>query len=488
MKLARLLALPWMALSKPWREGVGICSALLFIAVAIGGAVGRHNPALTVHLGHATAFIDCLLWAGVLSQSLLLARDAHHLRLPALGREVIASLALYALLTIVLPALLLAGLGGNAAVALAEIGMGAALGMAYATLPPYLGICVCFAPMLRDQAGSWLPMPTASPDRFLAWAAPCTVLLWLLIGGFWRSAVRHDFGLSGARRPILLNLRTMAWYGRSRGNSLELQQIRRRWRWAQPIADLRHCGPNHPICSLRLAMGGWSMPQTSVSRWRQLGLVLAGMLLPTLVIAVVSRGDGVMRGIFGNANVLAFGLCIVGAVMALIQVQTLQRRWSRHNAELPLLALLPGLGSIARIKRELLLANLLPTLGIQALLMLAMLGLAAGMRLDAGSDIVLLLGQLTGMGMLVALGLAALGGACVRNGWLTVLVICGYLLVNASCVLALPLFDGVTLMRHPAVAWIAAVLWAGYSVPLLRIGQNGWRAYQRRSHPFLANA
>jgi hypothetical protein len=476
-----------MALSKPWREGVGVCFALLLVAMVIGGALGRHDTAVTIHLAHAAAFIDCFFWAGVLSQSLLLARDAYHLRLPALGREVTASLALYVLLTIVLPALLLAGLGGNAAVALTEIGMGAGLGMAYATLPPYLGICACLAPMLRDHAGSWLPMPLTSPDRFLAWAAPCTVLLWLLIGGFWRSAVRHDFGLSGARRPIMLNLRTLAWYGRSRSNHLELQQIRRRWRWAQPTADLRHCGPNHPMCSLRIAMGGWSMPQTFASRWRQLGLVLASLLLPVFVIAVAWHGDDLMHGIFANANTLTFGLCIVGAVMALAQVQTLQRRWSRPNAELPLLALLPGLGDVARIKHELLLANLLPTLGVQVLLVLTMLGLAAGMRLDAGSDIVLLLGQLTGMGMLVALGLSSIGGACVSNGRLTVLAICGCLLVNASCVLALPLLDGVPPMRHPAVAWIAAIFWAGFLVPLLRIGQNGWRAYRRRSHPFLVN-
>lgn len=488
MKFMQLLALPWMALSEPWRKGMGICFALLLVAVVIGGVVGRHSAAVTVHLAHVTAFIDCLLWAGVLSQSLLLAREAYHLRLPTLGREVSTSLGLYALLTIALPALLLAWLGGNVAVVLTEIGMGAGLGMAYATLPPYLGICACFVPSLRDHAGSWLPMPSASPDRFLAWAVPCVVLLWLLIGGFWRSAVRRDFGLSNAQKPIMLNLRTRAWYGRSHSSYLEVQQIRRRWRWAQPVADLRHCGPNHPVRSLRIALGGWSMPQTPASRWRQLGILLASMLLPICVMAVASHDDDVLRSIVDNANVLAFGLCIVGAVMALAQVQTLQRRWSRHNAELPLLALLPGLGDAVRIKRELLLANLLPTLGMQALLMLAMLGLAAGLHLDAGSDVVLLLGQFTGMGMLVALALSTLGGVGIHNGWLTALVIYGYLLINASCVLALPLFDGVPLMQHPTVAWIAAILWAGFFVPLLRIGQHGWYAYQQRPHPFLTNA
>lgn len=487
MKPMRLLALPWTALSKPWRKGIGICFAFLFAALVTGGVIGRHNPTWTVHLAHATAFIDCLFWAGVLSQSQLLAREAYHLRLPTLGREVGASLALYALLTIALPALLLAWLGGSVAVALTEIGMGAGLGMAYATLPPYLGLCACLAPMLRDRAGTWLPMPSISPERFLAWAVPCTVLLWLLIGGFWRSAVRRDFGLSGARKPILLNLRTLAWYGR-RSNYLEVQQIRRRWHWAQPVADLRHCGPDHPVRSLRIAMGGWSMPQTSASRWRQLGILLASLLLPLFVMAVASHGDDVLLSIFDNANVLLFALCIVGAVLALAQVQTLQRRWSRHNAELPLLALLPGLGDAARIKRELLLANLLPTFGAQALLTLAMLGLAAGLHLDAGSDLMLLLGQLTGMGMLATLALVMLGGVPVRDGWLTVLCTCGYLLVNLSVVLALPMVDDQPFMHQPAVAWAAAIAWAGLSVPLLRLGVRGWRGLQGRPHPFLPAA
>ena len=485
MKLMRLLGLPWMALSQRWRMGIGVCFALLFVGATTVGVIRLHDTNGVLRTVHAVAGADCLFWAGALSQSLLLAREAHRLRLPALDREVTASLTLYALLTIALPALLLAWLGGNVAVTLTEIGMGAGLGMAYATLPPYLGIIVCFTPMLSDHAGPWLPMPSASPDRFLAWAVPCAVLLWLLIGGFWRSAVRRDFGLSGARKPIMLNLRTLAWYGRNRSSYLEVQQIRRRWHWAQPVADLRHCGPDRPMYSLRIAMGGWSMPQTSTSRWRQLGILLASMLLPIFVMAVASHGDDVLRSIFDNANVLVFALCIVGAVLALAQVQTLQRRWSRHNAELPLLALLPGLGDTVRIKRELLLANLLPTLGVQALLILAMLGLAASLHLDAGSGIMLLLGQLTGMGMLTTLALVTLGGVHVRDGWLMVLCTCGYLLVNISVVLALPMVDNQPFIHQPAVAWAAAIAWAGLFVPLLRLGVLGWHGLRNRPHPFL---
>ena len=487
MKLARLLALPWMALSKPWRKGIGICFAILLAVVAISGVVARQRATGLLFIGPVMAFIDCFFWAGVLSQSLLLAREAHRLRLPALGREVSASLALYALLTIALPALWLAWMGGNATVMLTEIGMGAGLGMAYATLPSYLGICVCLVPFLRDQAGPWLPMPSTSPDRFLAWAVPSVLLLWLLIAVLWRSTVRRDFGLSRGRKPIMLNLRTQAWYGRGRSNQMEVEQIRRRVRWMQPEVDLRRCGPNHSLPSLLIAMGGWSMPQTPVSRLRQLGILLASMLLPLLVIAVASHGDDFLRNFFDSTNMLMVGLSMVGAVLALAQAQTLQRRWNRQNAELPLLALLPGLGDSAQVKRALLQANLLPTLGLQALLALAMLGFAATLRLDAGSCAVLLLGPLTGAAMLGAFALITLGGVRIGDGWQFALAVYGYLLVNISAMLALPLFDGQPLIRHPTVALVAAIAWAGLFAPLVRLGIRGWRGLQARPHPFMSN-
>ncbi|WP_449426360.1 hypothetical protein, partial [Rhodanobacter lindaniclasticus] len=58
----------------------------------------------------------------------------------------------------------------------------------------------------------------------LAWAAPCAAALWLLIGAFWRGAVRRDDGLSRARRPIVLNLRSYAWRGQGRGGDWEVDR------------------------------------------------------------------------------------------------------------------------------------------------------------------------------------------------------------------------------------------------------------------------
>ena len=418
---------------------------------------------------------------------MLLAREAHRLRLPALGREVIASLTLYVLLTIALPAAVFAGIGGHAAVALTEMALCAGIGMAYANLPSRIGFFVYLAALLGGHTGSWLPMPTTSPDGFLAWAAPCTLALWLLIAYCWRSSVQHDFGLDGTRRPIILNLRMQTWYGRGRASNMEAESIRRRSKWLQPVADLRRCGPGHTVRSLRIAMGGWGMPLTASSRLRQLGVLLAGTVLSLLVMAMANHGDAFMHDVSGRIAFAMFFLSIFGSALALAQAQMLQNRWKRPNAELPLLALLPDLGDGAQVTRALLQANLLPALCVQALLALAALGCAAALRMDAGTCVVLLLGPLTGAALAIAFALTTLGGVRIRDGWQVTLALWGYLLICLTPMLALPLFANQPPIRHPVVALIAAIAWATLFAPLLRLAQRGWRGLQQRPHPFLPN-
>jgi hypothetical protein len=438
---------------------------------------------------HSVAIMDALLWAGVISQSLLLAREAWRLRLPTLGREVNASLALYALLSIGLPSVLLTWLGGNGAAIVTEIALGAGLGMAYATLPPPIGVLTILVPTMQDHLARWLPMPVASPAGFVAWAAPAVIALWLLIGWRWHRGVRHGYAMQGSQRPLLLILRSRAWYGRC-GDGAETRLIGRRARWLQPTVDLHGCGPGHPLRSLRVALGGWGMPQTPVSRMRQLGTLLVSLLLASLLIGLTlsdSDRHGNALSAIGGADMLMLYIGMVGPLLAIVHTQLLQRRWNRSNAELPLMALLPGLGNAAQARRALLRASLLPTLGLQTVLLLATIALADHLHLDARGDALLLLGQLAGMGMLVAFDLAVLGHVAIGYGWTTTLLIYGYLVIVGSSSMALPLFNG-----HPQVLKIGAVvvialLWATFLTPLAILGLRGWRGFQRRPHPFLTN-
>lgn len=492
MNFARLLVLPWLAWSQGRRRAL-LAVVLAIVAVSVIGGTVSYRPGAAWRLAaaHGAAVFNCLFWAAVLSQLMLLAREAHRLRLPVLGREVVASLALYALLSIVVPVLLLAWLGGDGAVALTEIVLGAGIGMAYACLPSWLGVWASFVPMFSDHAARWLPMPAGSPGGFLAWAAPCAAALWLLIGAFWRGAVRRDDGLSRARKPIVLNLRSYAWHGLDRGNYLEVESIRQRWRWLQPVVDLRRCGPGRTLINLRVAMGGLGMPLTPASRARQIAVGLASMLPAALVLLLMLGGDDegpqVLSG-FNGTGLTMFLLVVTGAILVLLPVERLRLRWARQNAELPLLALLPGLGDATGLRRGLLGAALLYPVGIQLVLTLLLLVLGGRLQMDAPGVAVLLLGQFAGVGMSAALSLAVLGGLSTHRGWLGMLCICGTLLISATGVLALPLLDGQSPVRYPGVALTFAVLWAGLFVPLLRIGVRGWRAFRRRPHPFLPNA
>ncbi|OJW40687.1 MAG: hypothetical protein BGO50_03565 [Rhodanobacter sp. 67-28] len=492
MNFARLLVLPWLAWSQGKRRAL-LAVVLAIVAVSVIGGTVSYRPGAAWRLGaaHGAAVFNCLFWAAVLSQLMLLAREAHRLRLPVLGREAVASLALYALLSIVMPVLLLIWLGGDGAVALTEIVLGAGVGMAYACLPSWLGVWAGFVPIFSDHAARWLPMPAASPSGFLAWAVPCAAAVWLLIGAFWRGAVRRDDGLNRARKPILLNLRSYAWHGLDRGNYPEIESIRRRWRWLQPVVDLHRCGPGRTLFNLRVAMGGLGVPLTPASRARQVAVGLVSMLPAAVGLLLMLGSDDDPRQVLSGLNgtgLTMFLLVVIGAILVLQPVERLRLRWARQNAELPLLALLPGLGDATSLRRALLGAALLYPVGIQLVLTLLLLVLGERLQMDAAGYALLLLGQFAGAGMSVALSLAMLGGLSIHRGWLGVLCICGILLIGVNCVLALLAFDGQSLVCHPGVALTLAMLWAGFFAPLVRIGVRGWRAFHRRPHPFLPNA
>lgn len=489
MKAWRLLMLPWMAWSRTVRSVVAACSATV-----IGGTVlvavfsYSSGTAWINNAARGVAVMDALLWAGVMSQSLLLAREAWRLRLPTLGREVNASLALYALLSIGLPSVLLTWIGGNGAAIVTEIALGAGLGMAYATLPPFLGVLVIVTPDIHDHLSRWLPMPLTSPTGFLAWAAPFTVALWLLIGWRWRCGVRQGYAMQGSRRPLLLILRSRSWYGVD--VDADTRAIGGRARWLRPTVDLRGCGPGHPLRSLRVALGGWGMPQTPASRVRQLGVLLVTALLAFVLLGLSLEGDhrhADVLSLIGGADMLMLYIGMVSPMVAIVHAQLLRRRWSRSNAEVPLMALLPGLGNAAQAQRALLHASLFPALGLQAVLLLATIALADHLHLDVDGDVLLLLSQLAGMGLLVALDLSVLGHVAIGYGWATTLLIYGYLVIIASSVVALPLFDGHAQILKTGMAVAMGMLWATFLIPLAILGFRGWRGLRRQPHPFLAN-
>lgn len=488
MNLRHLLMLPWMALSKDSRRPLAGLSTVLAAVIVLGAAfddTGINASTLAVvPAAHIAALMDLLFWATVMSSSLLLLHTANHLRMPVLERDVHASLALYAGITIALPALALGALDGHLMLAFVEIALGAGLGVAYASLPAIVGVLVCFIPLLPESSlASWLPMPAQSVAGFLAWASPCTALLWLAIAVFWRSAARRDDGLDGIRKPILLALRSKAWYGHAAGQREETQTLRRRWRWLRSEASLHNSGPGRAVASLRVALGGWAMPQTLASRIRHVASLLITVALAAALVWLTAHDNRKPDGDISMALIYAG---IASPLFAQIQTMKLQRLWASNRAELPLLALLPGLASRAEIKRSLLQACLLPSFGAQCLLLIASLGVAAWLQLGTVGWAMVTLDQLLGMGMLLAFTLATLGGLPM-DGWGRKGFLLGAIFViSGSGGMAAMTVTSSTAARFVLLAM--AVVWAALLAPLVNLAWRGWRAFQHRPHPFLPTA
>jgi hypothetical protein len=164
----------------------------------------------------------------------------------------------------------------------------------------------------------------------------------------------------------------------------------------------------------------------------------------------------------------------------------LGRRWQQTNAELPLLALLPGLGGPAQARRQLLRTGLALPLGLHALLLLP---LGVAMLAWSGHAYALsfmLLAQLGAVAVTVAALLNVLGGRAL-SPW-----VIGPMLtvVSGGTVLSLILPAMVQGYRlEPAlISWLLSLMsvWLVLGVAAFWLGWRGWRAFVQRPHPFLA--
>jgi hypothetical protein len=477
--------------------------AILTILGAVAVGVYSHKstrwvgPAVIIGAGEA------FLWAFVMSSTLLLAIDARQLRLPEVQRNAVASLLLYGLLGVALPTAVLSLFGGGhpgataALITLLCVG-----GLAFALLPRYLGSLMCFMPATLNALPASLVLPGPNSPDFAEWALLPTSALLLMIVLSWRHLLHAANPYeSGWTQPMVMQFRFAsrragwnAWtgFGGSIYGADSTQQIRRRPNWLQPRADLRHCGPGHPVSSLRTALGGLFMPLTMMARLRQFAFVV----VPSLLFVVLMTLQGVHR--HGAAALLTVwhdgGLIMLiwfgafGSMMlAFISIGQLWQLWRKPNAELPLLALLPGLGDRSQVKRDLLHAALLPPVRVQALLLVALLAIIASLHLGAETALFVLLGQLGGIGFVAAFALAIIGGRPLRSWATGLLAMLGCILLNIS--LFVPTLSdpgqiklgGSTLLEWLVVGWIAL------TIALLWLGRRGWRGLQERPHPFLPN-
>lgn len=494
MNLHDVLLTPWRAAQASLRWFAVIVFGLC-VTGAAAAALLLHGPkqwplALMIYsLGVG------FTWAFFMPANFLLALDARRLSMPAIEHTAILALCLIAFATVLVAVLAFGPALGVAQVA-AIVSLMVAMGFSFAMLPIYLSMLIGMLPMLSNVLSRTIPFPHLGDPRIAVWCATAAAVFGLGCVLSWRRLMAQETDHLGLTGALVMHFRRNASMGTSSTRGMDGDRlIRQRSAWLQPEADLHDIGPDAPAASIRVALGGWLLPQTWRGRMRQwLAMVLTFGVFALAILLIVAEGAQVGDWSWileGLAVALGCLLCLGADLGAfVIGPLMLRQRWSTPQRELALLALLPGLGTVAQARSALLRACLVKPLAVAAGLVLIALATALTLRLS-----VLALAAVTTMQLLcgvtgVALTLDALSGRPLPD-W-SVRVICSLLTIavittSFIALLSSQLRQGGDWATAPA-AW---AIFGGVSLGILAmatwVAWRGGRAMFAQPHPFLAH-
>lgn len=435
------------------------------------------------------------LWAFWMPTLLLLAIDARRLRLPGMQRAAAYSLWLHAAPSLLVPVLALGACGADMRYVAELVALAMAGGAAVVLLPRWCAMVIGFTPALSIGLRHLAQLPPWSDPRWLAWGGLALFALLAVDAWRWRQLLHSDSDNElGFGSAMLMQLRRQSTLGHWNGlQQLDGgQMIRRRPEWMQPRADLRRIGLQSPVRALRVALGGWYMPKTLSGHLRAAAPALLPILLYIPAMAIMHAGESRSRA--AQSILLSTGIGVVGGLgvfgglmLAAMAMLVVHQRWKRTNAELPLLALLPGLGD-ARARRHVLLRAAFGTpVKVQLLLLACVLAAALVMHLSGLAVLLVALAQLAAVGAMAAQVLCTLGGYKPHVGVLASIYVVLAVLFCLSTFVPLLSAD-----EHPwsGLALLEPALlasWIVLAAVLLWLGRRGWRGLLARPHPFLAN-
>ncbi|BDU19439.1 hypothetical protein [Dyella sp. GSA-30] len=492
MNFSLILKAPWRSARAPVRWVMCSFFVLLLIAAACILIFNKNKEgAITDAIG-AIGFGMVYVWAFFVSHMLLMAMDARDLRIPQLPTNIVASLVLYAALCIALPAIALSLLGGHALAIAVVMALCVLGGLLFAWLPRYFASPMGLLPALMIGARRVVDIPGPSQPEFLSWALPLTLVLALLIAYRWRQLMRtHGMLQQSMRSPMVMQFRRIgenSWG--TFGTAFSKETLSQQPAWMLAKADLRKVGPNAPLQTIRVALGGFYMPKT----WRGLLLTAAQFSFLLIILAAVVLMIGLdskvsLSGALTHiALPLGASLAIYGtALISIVTIARFSQRWRKTNTELPLLALMPGLGDAAKVKREFLRASLSLPMRWQIGLAVAMIAGALYLHVDAAIIVSIAAAQLCSVALLPAVLLRVIGGRPPQAWMFVVGTLMMIVLLNAGCVLPVLAKDD---SLHPNIDYVAlavTAVWAVMGLVMVYLGRTGWRSLQHRPHAFLAN-
>ena len=486
-RLGVLLWMPWVASARYARllAVLFVGSALIVAcAMAITGEAHAHRVIFILVLGFAV----WSLWGSYLGANLMLVRSARDLCLPRMQRDADLSLLLFAVISLGLPTALCWVLGTTPLLAAAVFTAAAALGLAYLLLPLWIGL-----PLL--MAAIFTIMTHGLNESLWACWGTAAVLAGVDVFRWWQLCTATEVPRDGMRAAAVFYcyrqdaMANGGWFGFAQRFLPE--------RVTLPLhAALKGVGPRHIVGSIRFALGGYGMPKPFASRLRDIGRLLAfvwvfvlfSLLAPLL--ASPTPSDSQLLIVHWVSPLLTFGSLLTCCVAVNVFAGRARSLWRKPDAELPLLALLPGLGNGASGKRSVVTALLAPPVIFLACTCAVLCIATLALHASAWAYVSLVLCCAGALVLVVAVTLASLAGRPMHTVeyvllYFALLVLSALLLVKA---MPTDQYHG----PHPGLIGVVPVwmlvLWGLYLTVLAVLAMHGGRALRERPHAFQANA
>lgn len=485
--LTSLLQAPWRAARRQtlWTTLTifGLCCAA---AVAFGIWIpGRRGLALAMIFYAAGV---CFMWAFCLSGLLLLGRDARLLALPGAVRNTTLSALVYGALTIALPTAIEAAFGANPALAAMLAALALAAGLAFVLLPRWISTWLGFLPAIYIALYQGLHILSPFSTSFLYTGMSATLVLLAVTAICWQRILRRETtSACGWSTPVILALHQQAV---SAGWSFDKQLLWQRSARESRFTNLRGIDARAPAKAIEVCLGALYTPQTAAGNLRRLGMIAWPVLVFGLAMLLVNLGHvhdlRKLVALIGISGVMWSS--VFGVTMVLFAVcAMLKRRWEQGR-EPALLALLPGLGRHAPLRRSLVRATFAKPFGVCVALWALMV--ACEVWLQLGFAAVALTSLIVfGMGAAAAmLLLRVFAGRPPRN--LAQAVIAGSTFVLMCVCLPLVFVTPLAKLDPTAVGieWALILVWLIFGAWMTVMATHAWGMLKARPHPFLASA
>ena len=425
-------------------------------------------------------FAAIFWWAFVSSRCLKVLRDADKLMMPAPISAISSALLLQFIGTVIIPSGISALLGNSFLYALATLSALAAGGLLFMFLPCYLGIVMGFTPILLEILKKQKQIPAADSVDYLFFI--CSLAIGLALLALWRFyRLRYfDGAINSWRSPMALLPDGANGWGVSNWSKSDSGQLLTSGVYFEPA--VQRADTNSPKLALRTYLGMPFMPLTRRSQYKQFFYVSLTFLLLILFLffdVFKDANDDISRDTVmavGLISVFGLGFTFMAALMRL------QALYSKDNAELAELALLPGWKNVGNT-RSLLLTVITQHIGRTLLLPASAAFIAVSFipsESNSGYFFVALF-IITSILLAAGYGLNIISGQ-KRWSWLLGFV-CASLFIFFFIQLSLFSLES----PESVQSWFAILTWFAFLLFAILSVYFAWRPFKTREHPFLRN-